>query len=140
MSTSMVKIKSHTCQVGDPQMKIPVSQRFSHRSENSETHIRLTSLGIWHQEEEPSEHLALKVSGASSKNLHRTGGNKQHSWREHTRSHADQAPGVKAVTSQETGPDLSACPEWFLRELGMAVAHCQDKNTGGRSTGEYSLV
>ena len=47
--------------------KIIILQRFSHRSERSETHVRLPSLGgggVWHQEEEPPEHLALKVSGA----------------------------------------------------------------------------
>ena len=118
----------------------PQTGKQYHRGSPTGVRILRPTSGIWHQEEEPSEHLALKVSGASSRKLHRTGGNKQHSWRAHTRSHADQAPGVKAVTSQETGPDLPACPERSLRELGMAVAHCQDKNTGGRSTGEYSLV
>ena len=50
MSTSMVEINSHTCQVGDPQMKITVSQRFSHRNESSEAYTRLPSLGVWHWE------------------------------------------------------------------------------------------
>ena len=77
-----------------------VSQKFSHRSEDSEAHIRLTSLGIWHQEEEPSEHLALKVSGASSQKHHRTGGSKQHSQRAHKISHR---PGPRAKSSDFTG-------------------------------------
>ena len=44
--------------------KIIITQRFSHRSESSEPQARLLSLGVWHQEEEPLEHLALKASRA----------------------------------------------------------------------------
>ena len=33
--------------------KIIILQKFSHRTESSEPHIRLLSLGIWHQEKEP---------------------------------------------------------------------------------------
>ena len=43
--------------------KITISQRFSHGSER-EPHIRLSSLGVWHQEEEPPEHVPLKARGA----------------------------------------------------------------------------
>ena len=43
--------------------KIIISQRFSHRSESFEPQVRLPSLGTWHWEEEPPEHLALKASG-----------------------------------------------------------------------------
>ena len=48
--------------------KIIISQRFCHRSESSELHVRLPSLGVWHQEEEPPEHLALKARGLDLKN------------------------------------------------------------------------
>ena len=34
-------------------------------SEGSEPHIRFLSLGIWHQEEEPPEHLELRATRAS---------------------------------------------------------------------------
>ena len=44
--------------------KIIILQRFSHRSESSEPHLRVPSLGVWKWEEEPPEHLALKASGA----------------------------------------------------------------------------
>ena len=37
--------------------------KFSHRSESSESHGRLPSLGVWQQKEEPPENLALKASG-----------------------------------------------------------------------------
>ena len=41
-----------------------IVQRFSHRSESSEPHVRLPSPGVSHQEDEPPDHLALKASGA----------------------------------------------------------------------------
>lgn len=44
--------------------KTIISQIYSHRSKNSDPHIRLPSLGGWHQEERPPEHLALKASMA----------------------------------------------------------------------------
>ena len=49
----------------------------------------------------------------------------------------------KAVTSQEPGPDLPSgfgVPPGVKDLQGMAVAHCGDKNNGGSSTGEYSLM
>ena len=44
--------------------KITISQRVSNRRESSEPHVRLPSVGVWHWQEEPPEHLALKASGA----------------------------------------------------------------------------
>ena len=44
--------------------RIIILQRLSHRSENSELHIRVSSPEIWHWEEEPPEHLALNARGA----------------------------------------------------------------------------
>ena len=38
--------------------KIIISQMFSHSSDSSETHVSLPSLGIYHWDEEPLEHLA----------------------------------------------------------------------------------
>ena len=43
--------------------KIIIPQKFSHRSESPEPHIRLPSLGVQQREEEPPENLALKASG-----------------------------------------------------------------------------
>ena len=71
--------------------KIIISQRFSHRNERSELHIRLPCLGVRHQEEKPPEHLALKASGAWSQELHRTTGNRNSTLRRHaSRSHVHQ--------------------------------------------------
>ena len=40
-----------------------ILQRFSHRSQSSEPHVELPSLGVLHQEGEPSGHMALKADG-----------------------------------------------------------------------------
>ena len=66
----------HTSQVGSPtDWKVTGSQRLPYRSESSEPHIKPPSVGIWHWEKEPLEHLALKASGAIVQELHGTGGN-----------------------------------------------------------------
>ena len=72
---------------------IIISQKFSHRSENAEPHVRLPCLQVWHQEEGSPEHLALKTSGARVQELQRTGGNRVHSWRAHSRFHMHWDPG-----------------------------------------------
>ena len=56
--------------------RIIISQNFSCRSESSEPHARLPSLGVSHWEEAPLEHLPLKACGAWLQELHRTGGNR----------------------------------------------------------------
>ena len=47
--------------------------RFSHNSESSEPHFRLSILGFWHQEEDPPEHLALKANRAWVQEIHGPG-------------------------------------------------------------------
>lgn len=46
--------------------KIIILRRFSHRSESSQRHVRIPSMGVWHREEELPEQLALKASRAWS--------------------------------------------------------------------------
>ena len=81
-------------------MKIIIPQKFTHRSESHEPHVRLPRLGVWHWEEEPAEHMALKASGVSLQEFHRTGGN-----RNSTLGRCTQGPvhtriqGEKAVIS-----------------------------------------
>lgn len=51
-------------QAGDPQTGgLPQLQRSSRRSERSEHHTVLCSLGILHQEDEAPQHLAWKPAG-----------------------------------------------------------------------------
>ena len=49
--------------------KVTIQQRLTHGSESSETHVRFLPLGIWHREEEPLEHLALRASWVVLRNL-----------------------------------------------------------------------
>ena len=58
---------------GPTKWKIIISQRLSHRSETSESHVRLSILEIWHLKDEPLEHLALKANGAWGQKFHRLG-------------------------------------------------------------------
>ena len=69
------------------------------QSECSEPHISFPHLGIWHREEEPLKHLALRASRACAQELH--------SWKVHTSFHAHCSQG-KAETPQESGSDLPA--------------------------------
>lgn len=58
-------IKSHTIKVDDTlNWRIIISQLFSHKTESTETIVRLPSLRISYWEEEPPEHLTLKASKA----------------------------------------------------------------------------
>ena len=49
-------------------------------------------------------------------------------------------PREKTMTSQKPRTDLPACLIESSGEVGAAVAHCRDKDIGGRGTREYSLV
>ena len=84
--------------------RIIIIQRFSHRSETSEPHIRLPSPGVLHREDKPIECLALKTSGAYFGESQRTVGNRDSTHvgnrdsthkRAHTKSHMLQEPGQK---------------------------------------------
>ena len=48
-------------------------------------------------------------------------------------------PRAKAITSKEPGSDLHAGLGESSGEAGVALAHCGDKDTGGRRTRVYSL-
>ena len=55
--------------------------------------LHQASQAVWQGKEEPSENLALKVSGIRSQDW---GKEKLYFWRSHTRSHIHQEPGGKA--------------------------------------------
>ena len=55
--------------------RVIVLQRFSHRSESSEPHVRLPSQGV-QDLEDPQDHLALKASRAQLQEPHRIRGNR----------------------------------------------------------------
>ena len=111
---------------------------FTHRSESSEPHVRFPSLGVWHQEEEPPEHLALKTSGLV---FRRSTG-----WREtetplfegtHKVSCA-LGPWAKQWLHRSLGQTYLWVLEALLGRRGSAVAHCRGKDTGGRDAMQFS--
>ena len=53
-------------------------------SESSEPHVMFPTLGVQHLEEDPPEHLALKNSRASEKELHKIVGNRDSTLGEYT--------------------------------------------------------
>ena len=58
------KIKSHTCQVGDPQTGEKKYQRSSPAAVNVlSLMVSLPNLGIWPRDREPPGNLTLKASG-----------------------------------------------------------------------------
>ena len=61
-------------------------QRFSPRSEESEPHIRLPSLGALYQEDKPLEHLALRVSGAYFQEKQKAVGYRDSTLKDHTQN------------------------------------------------------
>ena len=79
--------------------KIIISQRFSDRSESSESHIRLPSQGVFHWEEEPPEHLALKAKGLDRRNSTRLGETERPPLGGTRKVSCTPGPREKAVTS-----------------------------------------
>ena len=75
-----------------------MSQMFSHRSESSELHVRLPSLRVWHQEEKPTEHLAMKTSWTRVQELQRTGRNRDFTLGGHKQGFTCTGTKHKAVT------------------------------------------
>ena len=105
--------------------KIIISQRFSHRSETSEPHVRLSSLGGSHQKEEPPEHLALKAGRAWAQELHRTGGNRESALGGYTQGFTCTGTQGKAVTSYQPGPDLPVGLGGSPGEVGVSCVSCR---------------
>ena len=98
--------------------KIIISQRFSHRTEHSEPHIRLPSLRVWRQEEEPQEHSALKANRSWLQELHRTRENRNATLGGHTESHVHWVPGKKQWLHRSLGQTYLLVLEGLLRRQG----------------------
>ena len=113
--------------------RIIILQKFSHRSENFEPHVRPLSLGVWHRKEEPPGHLALKASGAWLQELHRTGGNRDFTLQGHTQNLA--CTRTQGKSSNLIGAwARPTCWSWRILRRGwdcsVAVAYPGDIDTG----------
>ena len=108
--------------------KNTIAQRLFHRSKNSEPYIRFSGLGVWHQEEEPTEHLAFKVSGAWVQELHRTGGNKDYTLRGHTQGSLSSRE--KQWLHRNLGQTYLQVLEDLLGRQGLSVSLCRGRTLG----------
>ena len=116
---------------GQPTSWNIIPQRFSHRSESSEPHIRLPSQRIW----------LWRSVGFDCRNS--TGlGETETSVLESTHR-VSCAPGPRGKNQwphKRLGQTYLLVLEGLLRRRGAAVAHCGDKDMGGGSSEKYSLV
>ena len=101
---------------------------FSHKSETSEPHSRLPSLGFWQQEEESPQHLAFKASGLWSQDFHRTGGNRISILGGHT-------PGLVHIRTREAFGGGRNGKQWPLRGLTRPTCWYQKSSCVGSNCG-----
>ena len=80
--------------------------------------------------------MASKASGARVQELQGLGEERLHSWRVPGRFHVHWDPG-KAVTPQESGPDIFVGCGGSPGEAGSAAAQCGGEDRSGRGSGEY---
>ena len=107
--------------------KLTGSQRLTYRSESSEPHIKLSRVGIWHWEKDPSEHLVLKASRACAQELHRTGGNGDPILKRRTQTFTGTESQGKAKSPRESGSNLTAVLGGHPEKTGVNVACCEGR-------------
>ena len=97
--------------------------------------------GVQQREEEFPENQTLKASKLWLQDFNNTGRNRDSTLGGYTQSPlCIRTQGEGAVIPQETEGDLPACVGGSPAEVGLAVAHHGDKDTGSRSSGKYSLA
>lgn len=111
------KITSLTCWVGDPLTAEQYAKKFSHCCEGSEPHVRFPSLEIQQMDYKYPGYLTLKPVGLNCRTQ---------DWAETEtpkQKHVHQDQGERAVTLQETEPDLPARVEGMLWRCELVVVH-----------------
>ena len=138
-----IKIKSNPITAGWVTHKLEntYTTQVHHWSEGSEPHIRLPNLGPQQWEEEFLENQTVKATGIWLQDFNRTGGNRDSTLREHTKSSVRiRIQGKEQWPHRGLSQTYLLVLEGLLQRWGVAVAHCGDKDTGSRSSGKYSLV
>ena len=102
-------------------------QRFSHRSEGSEPHIRLPRLGRLAPGRGAPRALGFETSGAELQEPHKTEG-KQTTLGTHTRSHLHRDPGQKQSFYRSLGQTYLLLLEGLL---GKGCSCGRLRTTGG---------
>ena len=132
-----ITIKSNPITAGWVTHKLEIPQKSTHWSEGSEPHVRLPNLGVQEREEEFLENQTLKANGIWLTGL----GETETSLLEGTHK-VVCASGHRGRSSDHIGDwSRPTCHCWRVSCRGrVAVAHREDKNTGSRSSGNYSLA
>ena len=131
--------QSHISQVGSStDWKLPGSQRLNYGSESSEPHIKLSRVGIWHREEAPLEHLALKASGACAQELHGTGGKGDPILKRCTRTFTCTGSQGKAESPKASGSNLTTVLGGHPEKTGVNVACCEGRTLKAKLSGIFS--
>ena len=100
-----------------------------------------SNLGVWQREEEFLENQNLKASGIWLQDFDWTGGNGDSTIREHTQSSVYiGTQGKEQWPHRRLKQIYLLVLEGLLQRQGVTMAHCEDKDTGSRSSGKYSLA
>ena len=118
-----------------------IPQMSTHWSEGSEPHVRLPNLGIRQWEEKFLQNHTLKASGIWLQDFDRTGWNRDSTLGGHTQSSVHiGTQGKEQWPHRRLNQTYLLVLEGLLWRWGVAVSHHEDKDTGSRSSGKYSLV
>ena len=118
-----------------------IPQKSTHWSEGSEPHIRLTNLGDWQQEEEIQKNQTLKTSEIWLQDFDRTGGNRDSTLGGHTQSSVCmRTQGKEQWPHRRLNQTYLLVLDGLLQSQGVALSHHENKDTGSRSSGKYSLA
>ena len=103
--------------------------------------MRLHNLGVQQWEEEFLENQTLKPSGIWLQDFDRTRGNRDSTLGGHTQSSVHiGTQGKEQWPHRRMNQSYLLLLEGVLQKRGVAVAHREDKDTGSRSSGKYSLA
>ena len=124
----------------DTNWRTLIPQKSTHWSEGSEPHIRFPNLGVQQQEEEFLENQTLKARGIWLQDFDKTGGNRDSTPGGHTQSSVHiRTQGKEQWHHRRLNQTYLLVLEGLLQRQGVAVSYCEDKDTGSRSSGKYSL-
>ena len=118
-----------------------IPQKSNHWSEGSELQVRLPNLGFRQWAVEIPEDQTLKASGIWLQDSDRTGGNRDSTLGGHTQSSVcTRTQGKEQWPHRTLSQTYLLVLEGLLQRRGVALSHPEDKDTGSRYSGKYSLA
>ena len=135
------KIKSHNCWVGDSQ----TGEHLYHGSPPTGWRLwappQASQPGVRQWEGELLEYQTLRASGIWLQDFDRTGGKRDSTLGGHTQSSVHiRTQGKEQWPHRRLNQTYLLVLEGLLQRQGLAVSHGEDKDTGSRNSGKYSLV